>query len=141
LSLWDWAVEAYLRPGVSEVCLSLQDEHDQNVCYLLWAVWAAPDHAALLSASALTREWDSVVLKPLRGVRRRLPASELREDLKTVELKAERALLEALQGVGGAAAGDPLESLERAVAIWGKPAPIEALRQLAEAVSGIEEPQ
>ena len=82
-----------------------------------------------------------MVLKPLRGVRRRLPASELREDLKTVELKAERALLEALEGVGGAGAGDLLESLERAVAIWGRPAPIEALQQLAEAVSGIEEPQ
>jgi uncharacterized protein (TIGR02444 family) len=141
LSLWDWAVEAYLRPGVSEVCLSLQDEHDQNVCYLLWAVWAAPDNRALLSGAGLAREWDSVVLKPLRGVRRRLPASELREDLKTVELKAERALLEALEGVAAAGAGDALDSLERAAAIWGRPAPREALQRLAEAVSGIEEPR
>ncbi|HYG27258.1 MAG TPA: TIGR02444 family protein [Caulobacteraceae bacterium] len=141
MSLWDWAVEAYLREGVSEVCLALQDEHGQNVCYLLWAVWAAPDHPALLSGAGLAREWDSVVLKPLRGVRRRLPASELREDLKTVELKAERALLEALEGVGAAGVGDPLESLERAVAIWGKPAPAPALQRLAEAVSGIEEPR
>lgn len=135
--LFDWAVEAYLRPEVSAICLELQDEHDQNVCYLLWAIWAAPDPAALLSGAGLAREWDNVVLKPLRGVRRRLPASELREDLKTVELKAERALLEALENVAGVGRGDAVDSLTRAVAIWGNPAPDEALRRLGAAVSGI----
>src|SRR5690606_19138568 len=31
LALWEWAVAAYARPGVSDVCLQLQDGDGQNV--------------------------------------------------------------------------------------------------------------
>ncbi|OXE36077.1 MAG: TIGR02444 family protein [Phenylobacterium zucineum] len=40
MSLWAWTLEAYSRPGVSQACLRLQDEHGFNTPYLLWAVWA-----------------------------------------------------------------------------------------------------
>src|SRR5262249_34016824 len=40
MSLWEWTLEAYARPGVPEATLSLQDRHGQNTSYLLWAVWA-----------------------------------------------------------------------------------------------------
>jgi len=136
LSLWDWAVVAYEQPDVAPACLALQDEHGQNVCYLLWALWAAPNDAALRSGAGPAREWEQVVLKPLRGVRRRLPAGELRDDVKALELKAERSLLTSLEGLAQRSSGDSLDVLTRAVAIWGKPAAPEALQRLAAAVSG-----
>ena len=37
MSLWDWALEVYARPGVPDTCLVLQDDHGQNTSYLLWA--------------------------------------------------------------------------------------------------------
>jgi uncharacterized protein (TIGR02444 family) len=40
---WEWALDAYARPGVAEACLELQDVHGQNVPLLLWAAWAAAD--------------------------------------------------------------------------------------------------
>ncbi|HEX6859767.1 MAG TPA: TIGR02444 family protein, partial [Caulobacteraceae bacterium] len=74
MSLWDWAAATYARPGVSQACLDLQDGHQQNVCFLLWAMWANPESDALRAGVGMAREWETIVLKPLRGVRRRLPA-------------------------------------------------------------------
>lgn len=138
MSLWDWAAEAYGRPGVSQACLALQDEHGQNVCFLLWAMWAKPQGDALRAGIGMAREWETIVLKPLRGVRRRLPASPLRKEVKAVELKAERSLLDALEGIAGEGAGDPLEALTAATAMWGPPPPAEALQRLVDAVSAIK---
>ena len=39
MSFWDWAVEAYGRPGVDGLCIEAQDQHGQSVPYLLWAAW------------------------------------------------------------------------------------------------------
>ena len=63
LNLWNWAERAYDAPGVRPACLSLQDEHGQSVCLLLWAGWAAtggrwPDAAGLAEAAALARAWE-----------------------------------------------------------------------------------
>lgn len=38
-ALWDFAVQLYAQPGVETACLRLQDEHDEDVCLLLCAVW------------------------------------------------------------------------------------------------------
>jgi hypothetical protein len=59
----------------------------------------------------------------------------LREEVKRLELAAERLLLETLdgmsQGLGGAHA---LEALEAASKAWDKPAPAGALAELAAAL-------
>ena len=78
MGLWDWALEAYARPGVPEACLSLQDDHGQNTPLLLWAVWAEASDADLLTRAAdVARRWDALAVSPIRAVRRALkPASE-----------------------------------------------------------------
>jgi uncharacterized protein (TIGR02444 family) len=147
MSLWDETLEAYARPGVPEACLTLQDVHGQNTSFLLWAVWAeTADPAVLAQAAEIARRWEALALGPLRAVRRALkpafpgvadgPRQDLREDVKAVELRAERVLMEALEaltpGQGGAHA---LAALEAASAAWGKPAPPDALAALAAALS------
>jgi uncharacterized protein (TIGR02444 family) len=146
MGIWDWALEAYAQPGVPEACLALQDVHGQNTSLLLWAVYAeVKDPVVLARAAEATRAWDATALTPLREVRRALKPplppfadgarQELREEVKAVELAAERLLLETLEGLtkgrGGAHA---LEALEAASQAWEKPAPADALAELAAAL-------
>ena len=146
MAIWDWVLEAYGRAGVPEACLALQDRHGQNTSFLLWAVYAEAKDAALLARAAeATRAWDRTALVPLREVRRALKAplppvadrarEALREEVKGLELAAERVLLETLESLshhrGGAHA---LEALEAAARAWDKPAPPDALAELAAAL-------
>lgn len=146
MALWDWTLKAYGQAGVPEACLALQDAHGQNTSLLLWAVWAeAADPTLLAQAADIARRWEALALTPVRAVRRALkPAfpgvgdsvrEALREDVKAVELRAERVLMESLEamaaGHGGAHA---LEALEAASKAWGKPAPASALAALAAAL-------
>jgi uncharacterized protein (TIGR02444 family) len=146
MDLWDWTLEAYARPGVPEACLALQDQHGQNTSLLLWAVWAeAADSDLLARAADAARRWEALALAPLRAVRRALkpplpPIDDagregLREDVKAVELRAERVLMETLEamtdGQGGAHA---LAALEAASRGWGNAAPASALAALAAAL-------
>jgi len=147
MSLWDWTLDAYSRPGTPEATLTLQDAHGQNTSYLLWAVWAeGPSAEALAKGAAVARAWDATVLKPIREVRRALkPAfppvddgarEALREDVKAAELRAERVLMETLEDLAPARSGGrpAMESLRAAVAAWGTPATDEALAVLAGAL-------
>lgn len=146
MGIWDWALQAYARPGVPEACLALQDQHGQNTSLLLWAVYAQANDAALLARAAeATRAWDRVALVPLREVRRALKAplppledrarEGLRQDVKRLELAAERLLLETLGSLSAGQGGAPaLEALEAASRAWHKPAPREALAVLAAAL-------
>ena len=147
MSLWDWTLEAYGRPGVAEATLALQDAHGQNTSLLLWAVWAeGPAPEVLARAVEITKDWDAQVLTPIRKVRRDLkPAfpgvddgarEGLREDVKAAELRAERVLMEALEHLSGHHRnGTPaLEALRAASAAWGEPAPDHALAILAGAL-------
>ncbi|MFI4950743.1 MAG: TIGR02444 family protein [Caulobacterales bacterium] len=146
MGLWDWTLEAYARPGVPDACLALQDRHRQNTSLLLWAVWAeAADPALLARAADVARRWDALALSPIREVRRALkppfggigdaPREGLREDVKAVELRAERVLMEALEAMTERGGGEPaLAALEGAAAAWGKPAPADALAALAVAL-------
>lgn len=109
--LWDWALDAYARPGAADACLALQDEHRQNVPLLLWVIWAAerggPDASALQQGAGLARAWQAALIGPVRELRRRLksPVAEvaesdrgaIRAQVKTTELDAERRLLVALE--------------------------------------------
>ncbi len=146
MALWDWTLEAYAQAGVPEACLALQDQHGQNTSLLLWAVWAeAADPALLARAADVARRWEALTLAPVRAVRRALkPAFDgvadadragLREDVKAVELRAERVLMGALEAMTGKQGGaHALAALEAASKAWGKPAPADALAALAAAL-------
>ena len=146
MALWDWTLRAYGQAGVPQACLTLQDEFGQNTSLLLWAVWAeAADPALLARAAELARRWEALAIAPIRLVRRALkPAfagvedggrEVLREDVKAVELRAERVLMDALEAItpepGGAHA---LAALEAASKAWGRPAAPDALAALAGAL-------
>ncbi|WP_339525268.1 TIGR02444 family protein [Pseudomonas sp. EA_35y_Pfl2_R111] len=106
--LWRFAEALYQRPGVEAACLLLQTQ-GADVCLLLCAAWlecrqvACTDerNEALL---ALAHPWQQQVVVPLRQLRqswreqaqsdRTLAA--LREQIKQLELAAEREQLERL---------------------------------------------
>jgi uncharacterized protein (TIGR02444 family) len=145
VSLWEWAVAAYQLQDVPEVCLWLQDEHGQCTSYLLWAIWGAPGAAALQQGVKIARDWETGVLTPLRQARQDLRRSrplvddhareELREEIMSAELLAERVLMETLEKLTPRGSGDPLEAAEAAAAAWGAPAPRDALRKLTAAIA------
>ena len=151
MSLWDWSLKAYVREGVADACLTLQDDHGQNTSLLLWAVWAeTSDPQQLARAADIARRWERLALAPLRAMRRTLkPAlagvsdasrEGLREDVKAAELRAERVLLEALEDLGGDRGGAPaLAALMAASTAWAggaaNRAPDNTLAALAAALS------
>ena len=147
-TLWDWVLEGYARPGVPETCLALQDDYGQNTSLLLWAARSRlADAAALAEAARTARAWDETTLVPLRAVRRNLKAPSppvedqaregLREDVKAAELRAERVLIETLERIGanGPRHSSALEAVTAAVQAWGRPAPVETLAALTDAVA------
>jgi len=153
MTLWDWAVLTYARPGAEALCLGLQDGHGQCVSYLLWAAWAADagrevGDARRAHAAALARAWEGAVLGPLRSARRALrqPVTGvdaagqdgLRTRLQAEELAAERLLLEALDAMTPAGAGEPIgldQALDAAAKAWGDPPPAALLEALGRAFS------
>ncbi|WP_192035833.1 TIGR02444 family protein [Halomonas sp. YLGW01] len=143
LSLWDFALAFYARPGIEAACLTLQDGAGLDVNALLWACWldahdltpeaelANDDHPLWTEL----RAWQREITLPLRRQRRALkkqalanPAiAELRETIKHAELLSERealARLEAIasagQGIRPLGEGDP--GLARRLGAW-LPAP------------------
>ncbi len=152
--LWPWALAAYPRPGVEAACLALQDRHEVNVCYLLWAAWGeAEGHRLDLEAGvALAVRWEQAVAGPLRAARRHLklawphvadaPREAVRGEVKRLELAAERLLLDSLEGLPPRA--EPV-SLTEAAARWPSPPPPEAVAALNTAITnsgyaGVSEP-
>jgi len=153
MRLWDWAVRAYGEPGVSEACLALQDSHEQNVPLLLWAGWTAatgrrPDADDIEGACDIARAWEETTVAPLRAVRRTLKGPHpdmdaaaretVRQQVKAVELEAERRLLEALEAlVSSAQVGPPrpaLDAMVETARVWSRVTPRPALARLAEAL-------
>ena len=143
MAIWDWMLMVYARPGAAEACLCLQDDHGQNTSYLLWAIYAGVDDPNLLAkAAAVARLWDDRALVGLRQVRRALKPSappigdgareDLREQVKALELSAERLLIESLDAMtqirGGAT---PIAARAAASKAWGVEAPAAALADLA----------
>jgi len=103
--LWSFTLKTYARPGVEGACLQLQAV-GANVCLLLCAAWlgergTACNEQRLHQLQALAGPWHESVVQPLRQLRTqwRSAASEdaelgiLREQVKTLELEAERQLL------------------------------------------------
>lgn len=106
--LWRFAKEFYQRPGVEATCLQLQAQ-GADVCLLLCAAWlgrrgvaCSPVRAERLRAAA--EPWQREVLSVLRQIRQDWRAAAcqdseraaLREQLKRLELEAERLQLQRL---------------------------------------------
>lgn len=126
---WRFSLDRYGRAGVAPLCLALQDETGADVNLLLFGLWLGgegvritPDGASRLAA--IVDEWHAEVVRPLRGVRRRLkgwqvcadaPRETLRAAIQKWEIEAERleqdmlfVAYEDLRGTCGAAfAADP----------------------------------
>ncbi|MEX5507601.1 TIGR02444 family protein [Pseudomonas paralactis] len=109
--LWSFALSTYARPGVEAACLRLQ-EQGADVCLLLCGAWLerrgvahSPERVRMLQQVA--HPWRVQVVEPLRQVRVQWRAmaqqdaqlATLREQVKTLELEAERTLLARLQAL------------------------------------------
>jgi len=107
--LWNFALALYARPGVEQACLRAQDA-GANVCLLLCAAWLDArgepwSEARQARLQSLAQAHEQAVVAPLRALRRdwREAAAtdprlhRLREELKQLELHAERVLCERLQ--------------------------------------------
>ncbi|MEA1676839.1 TIGR02444 family protein [Nitrospirillum sp. BR 11163] len=114
---WPYALDAYARPGVADICLEAQDAHGADVPLLLWGAWAAArgralSHGDVAAARVATAHWRAPIIEPLRQARRALKAlaagacenEALRQAVKKAELEAERLYMAALEQV---AAGWP----------------------------------
>jgi len=105
---WTFSLTVYREPAVQQECLMLQDRYGIDVNVLLFCAYVGAVHGAVLSAPELTdvsgavAEWQDKVVRGLREVRRVLkpitsdatpvaaPAAALRENVKAMELEAER---------------------------------------------------
>ena len=145
-AFWDWAVQAYARPGAAEACLTLQDQHGQNVPLVLWVVWCArtgrsPDASTLAKAAETASAWEAAATAPLRAARRNLKQQvrgipdedrlAFRERVKALELAAERLLMEALESLSASSVEQPEDRLlSEAATAYGAPLPPEAFAPL-----------
>ncbi|AOE62858.1 TIGR02444 family protein [Pseudomonas corrugata] len=109
--LWKFSLDLYARPGVEPICLALQ-EAGASVCLLLCGLWleqrgVACDEQRLQQLRQLAQSWEKEVVQPLRTLRTQWKAgalqdtdlTHLREQVKKLELEAERCLLERLEAV------------------------------------------
>ncbi|SCW60952.1 MULTISPECIES: TIGR02444 family protein [unclassified Pseudomonas] len=149
--LWSFSLDLYAKPGVEPACLTLQSA-GVNVCLLLCGLWlerrgVACNEQRLQQLRQLTEPWEAEVVRPLRtlrsqwktGAHQDTALDSLREQVKRLELEAERRLLERLQAV----AEDWPEEQRSDSALWlqglaanAEPASRDALHQLRVAVSG-----
>jgi uncharacterized protein (TIGR02444 family) len=103
--LWQFANSCYTRPGVEQACLQLQAE-GADVCLLLCALWLEQrgvgfdsDRSRQLQQAAA--EWQAKVISPMRQLRQAWKVGgqqdaaleKLRNQIKAIELQAERELL------------------------------------------------
>jgi uncharacterized protein (TIGR02444 family) len=112
--LWRFSLAFYRRPGVADACIRLQDEAGVDVNVMLYLLYLAARGKAISAAEmsrieAVAADWRSAVVVPLREIRRKLksplgvfaPAvtAELRNDVKRIELGAERIQQQALENL------------------------------------------
>src|ERR1700753_549828 len=110
-SCWDFVVELYAKPGVSQACLELQDRLRVDVSFLLTVLFYARHrsiHLSMEEIASLDRSisaWRDQVLIPLRRLRRSVKASDLLNSsteefyrrIKADELLAEQLEISALE--------------------------------------------
>lgn len=100
---WRFALDTYLRPGVSGHCLHVQDTYGVDVNVLLLSLFAAvelgrdPSLADIAALDRSTAAHRDQVVKPLRTARRHLkdsglgePGEKLRNEIKKAEVRSEQ---------------------------------------------------
>ena len=112
-ALWRFSTTFYARAGVAEALIKLQDSAGFDVNLMLFALWsglsgrnrfAAAQLAAADRAAGPIRE---ELVEPLRALRRKLRSNpdadiqRLREEIKRLELAAERILQNRLACIAG----------------------------------------
>jgi len=116
---WDFSLAVYPGAGVKPACLALQAA-GLDVNLALWIAWHGAHgrdaRPALDAALALSADWSTRVVKPLRAARDALKitpgyveasaAGVLRKAVLSAELEAERLQQLALESLGGAVPGD-----------------------------------
>jgi len=126
--LWSFASACYAQPGVEAACLELQAA-GADVCLMLTGAWlecrgVRISELHLDEVRHLSERWQNQVVVPLRELRQvwKQPAAgdaalaQLRNQVKQLELSAERTQLERLQLAsmnwpGGTATAHWLEQL------------------------------
>lgn len=106
--LWRFAETLYQRPGVEAACLHLQTQ-GADVCLLICAAWLerrmiACSGERIAALRNLAQPWQEQVVIPLRQVRQHWreaaqsdnALAQLREQIKQLELTAEREQLQRL---------------------------------------------
>ena len=109
--LWSFALSTYARAGAEDACLRLQ-EQGADVCLLLCGLWLEQRGVALepgrvQALRTIAQPWQADVVQPLRGVRKQwrcmaqqdVELRALREQVKALELEAERQLLLRLEAL------------------------------------------
>ncbi|WP_397454079.1 TIGR02444 family protein [Pseudomonas sp. NA-150] len=109
--LWSFTLNLYARAGVEQACLRLQAS-GANVCTLLCGAWLGRrgvecDADRLREIRQLATPWHDEVVQPLRALRTRWRTAAvndpelaiLREQVKGLELEAERELLARLEAL------------------------------------------
>jgi uncharacterized protein (TIGR02444 family) len=116
LSLWDFSLQLYSKPGVESMCLELQDSYGADVNLLLWCQWLEQQHKRLTSerlqmAIMYIAPWKTQTVLPLRDLRRELKnrygtsnlaMEKLRQTIKQAEVQAEQQLQILLEGLAEA---------------------------------------
>ncbi|ART72479.1 TIGR02444 family protein [Mycobacterium dioxanotrophicus] len=132
VQLPDFALRVHGGDGVGPACVLLQDRFGLDVNVLLYAarvgIGGPLTPPVLQAATARVALWHAEVVRPLRGVRRRLksgpsPApspvtAELREQLQSLEIRAELielGELDALVRDTGPGADDPTAQVTAAL--------------------------
>ena len=150
--LWSFSLATYARPGVEPACLQLQTA-GANVCLLLCGLWleqrgAACDEQRVEQLKKLVGPWDREVVQPLRALRTQWKTlaeddpvlKGLREQMKALELEAERHLLMRLEGLAdtwpSGMRADQQRWLERLAAEDAANLDHDALQQLRVAATG-----
>ena len=148
--LWSFALAVYARPGVEDACLHLQSA-GASVCLMLCGLWLEQrdvtcNEARVQQLQELTAPWDSEVVQPLRTLRMQWKTTAeadpvlkgMRDQIKGLELEAERALLSRLEGTAQGWTRNSKESSGWLEALAGTAANLnrDALRVLRVAATG-----
>lgn len=97
--LWNYSLSVYGKPNVEGLLLLLQDRFGADVNVVLCCLWLATqgqelDSPVLASLLKISATCQAKCIMPLRALRRGLKevdgAEAIREEIKSIELKAER---------------------------------------------------
>ncbi|WP_420549772.1 TIGR02444 family protein [Curvivirga sp.] len=112
--LWEFSLKAYSKDKLAQNCLLLQDDYHLDVNLILLFVWTGLSGAKLTDESTETlirhaKAWRETAVEPLRNIRRGLKSdvgavtktmsNHLREDVKALELAAEKIQQDMLMDV------------------------------------------